>query len=54
MNDDKLECLRLAIEIAKINPKAEVMMWAKEFYNWVYNQEKTNSLTFDKISKKRE
>ncbi len=55
MNDDKLECLRLATEVYKNLSNSEgILKVAQQFYDWIYEQEKINSLTFEKISKERE
>ncbi len=54
MNDDKLECLRLAIEWVKVNPNADALTSAKVFYDWVSTPDKPNKLHFEKISKERE
>ena len=58
MNDDKLECLRLAIEyMKKTDDYIDIIQTAQAFYNWIYEHEKhekPNSLTFEKISKERE
>ncbi len=53
-SDDRLECLRLAIEWAKFNPGCDVKTTASIFYNWVHEDEKPNRLTFEKINKERE
>ncbi len=53
MNDDKLECLRLATDFVKTND-GDILTIAKKYYEWVYEHEKPNSLTFEKISKERE
>ncbi len=54
-NDDRLECLRLAIEAMKGTKYTteQLLRSAKVFYNWVYEQEKVNSLTFEKIHNER-
>ncbi len=52
---DRLECLRLAIEASKgTQYDVEGMLQiAKTFHHWVYEQEKVNSLTFEKIHNER-
>jgi len=58
-SDDKLECLRLAIEYSKDNYSKdnyndqELLRLAQQFYNWISEHNKPNNLTFDKINPER-
>jgi hypothetical protein len=55
MNEDKLECLRLALEWAKLNPHTDtdVLGTARIFYNWISQAAKPNNLTFEKVNPER-
>ncbi len=57
-SDDRLECLRLAVELEKSGLSGlsveNIIKAAQEFYNWVYKTEKPNKLTFEKVNKERE
>ena len=52
-SDDKLECLRLALDWAKLNPHTDVLGTARIFHNWVSEAGKPNSLNFEKINPDR-
>ena len=56
-SDDKLECLRLAIDTARLNENAasdaEILNTAKLYSAWVSEADKPNRLTFEKINPER-
>jgi hypothetical protein len=51
-SEDRLECLRLAVETTKIAP-VDILVTAKRYYAWVSETDKPNSLNFEKISPER-